>query len=126
MAQYFGSATPRVDGPAKVTGKAKYAAEFAAKDMTYASVVSSTITKGRIAGIDTAAASRVAGVLSVLTHKNRPPMADNDKAITTTWRPAARRTVRSTTIASCSTVNRSPSWSPRRRTLRAMRRRWCA
>ena len=40
----------------------------------------STIPKGRIARIDTSAALRVAGVLDVLTHENRPRMADNDKA----------------------------------------------
>ena len=45
-----------------------------------ASVVCSTIAKGRITRIDTSAAMRVKGVLTVLTHENRPPMADNDQA----------------------------------------------
>ena len=44
------------------------------------SIVSSTITKGRITRIDTSAAMRVKGVLTVLTHENRPPMADKDEA----------------------------------------------
>ena len=48
--------------------------------LAYAAVVESTIAKGRIARIDTSAARRVAGVLDVLTHENRPRMADTDKA----------------------------------------------
>ena len=69
----------RVDGRAKVTGAAKYAAEFRAPDLGYAYVVSSTITKGRISRIDTSAAARVDGVVGVLTHENRPRMADTDR-----------------------------------------------
>ena len=40
----------------------------------------STIAKGRIARIDTSEALRVDGVIDVLTHENRPPMAGNDRA----------------------------------------------
>jgi xanthine dehydrogenase YagR molybdenum-binding subunit len=80
MASYIGTATSRVDGIAKVTGTAKYAAEFNAPGLAHASLVTSTITKGRIVRIDTGAASRVKGVLTVLTHENRPAMADNDQA----------------------------------------------
>jgi xanthine dehydrogenase YagR molybdenum-binding subunit len=80
MAPYIGTATSRVDGRAKVTGAAKYAAEFNVPGLAHASVVCSTIAKGRIARIDTSAATRVQGVLTVLTHENRPPMADNDQA----------------------------------------------
>ena len=80
MAPYIGTATSRIDGVAKVTGAAKYAAEFNAPGLLYGSVVTSTIAKGRITRIDTSAAKRVKGVLDVLTHANRPPMADDDKA----------------------------------------------
>ena len=80
MAPYIGSATSRVDGIAKVTGAAKYAAEFNVPGLVHGSVVSSTIARGRITRIDTSAATRVKGVLTVLTHENRPPMADNDQA----------------------------------------------
>ena len=38
------------------------------------------LPKGRIARIDTSEALRVEGVLDVLTHENRPRMADTDKA----------------------------------------------
>src|SRR5262245_15414048 len=77
---YIGSATSRVDGPAKVTGAAKYAAEFNLPGMVYGWVVESTIAKGRIKRIDTQEAMKVAGVLKVLTHENRPSLADNDAA----------------------------------------------
>jgi xanthine dehydrogenase YagR molybdenum-binding subunit len=80
MAPYIGTATSRVDGIAKVTGAAKYAAEFNVPGLAHGSVVCSTIAKGRIARIDSGAAMGVKGVLAVLTHENRPPMADNDEA----------------------------------------------
>jgi xanthine dehydrogenase YagR molybdenum-binding subunit len=80
MAPYIGTPASRVDGRAKVTGSAKYAAEFAAPDLAFGSVVTSTIAKGRIVSIDISEATSVAGVIAVLTHKNRPPMAGTDRA----------------------------------------------
>jgi xanthine dehydrogenase YagR molybdenum-binding subunit len=80
MTTYIGTATSRVDGRAKVTGAAKYAAEFNTPGLAYASVVSSTIPKGRIARIDASEALAVEGVIDVLTHQNRPPMASADSA----------------------------------------------
>jgi len=80
MTPYIGSANSRVDGPAKVTGKAKYAGEFNVSRLAYGSVVESTIAKGRIVRIDTSEALQVGGVLNVLTHESRPPMASTDKA----------------------------------------------
>ena len=77
---YIGTPTSRADGRAKVTGAAKYAAEFNTPDLAYASVVSSTIAKGRILRIDTSAALRLKGVIDVLTHQHRPPMADTNQA----------------------------------------------
>src|SRR6516164_9625988 len=80
MAPYIGTAVSRVDGVAKVTGAAKYAAEVNVPGLVYGSIVGATITKGRITRIDTSAALAVDGVLTVLTHQNRPRMADNDQA----------------------------------------------
>ena len=80
MASYIGTPTSRIDGVAKVTGAAKYAAEFNAPGLAYGSVVTSTIAKGRITRIDTSAAMRIPGVIDVLTHENRPPLPDNDQA----------------------------------------------
>ena len=80
MAPAIGTSTSRVDGRDKVTGHAKYAAEFSAPDLTHGAVVSSTITKGRIARIDASRALGVPGVLDVVTHANRPDMGSTDKA----------------------------------------------
>ncbi len=80
MTAYIGTPTSRIDGPAKVTGRAKYAGEFSAADLAFGSVVQSTIAKGRIARIDTSDALRVEGVLTVLTHENRPRMANKAAA----------------------------------------------
>src|SRR3954447_17388051 len=80
MTTYIGTATSRIDGRAKVTGAAKYAGEFKVADLAHASVVASTIARGRITRIDTSDALSVAGVIDVLTHQNRPPMASDDSA----------------------------------------------
>jgi xanthine dehydrogenase YagR molybdenum-binding subunit len=80
MTPYIGTPTSRVDGRAKVTGAAKYAAEFNTSGLAYGSVVTSSIAKGRIARIDASEALRVDGVIDVLTHENRPGMATTDSA----------------------------------------------
>ncbi|HJS87710.1 MAG TPA: xanthine dehydrogenase family protein molybdopterin-binding subunit [Acetobacteraceae bacterium] len=72
---YVGTARSRVDGRAKVTGAAKYAAEFAAPGLLHGAVVSSAIAKGRIIRIDTEPARAVPGVAQVFTHENRPSTA---------------------------------------------------
>ena len=72
---YIGTPTSRIDGHAKVTGAARYAAEHRVDGLVHAAVVTSTIAKGRIARIETSEALRVEGVLDILTHENRPPMA---------------------------------------------------
>ncbi|MBC3541600.1 xanthine dehydrogenase family protein molybdopterin-binding subunit [Rufibacter sediminis] len=69
---YTGTATNRVDGRAKVTGEAKYAAEFEVPDLLYGVVVNSAISKGKITRIDTSAALALPGVHQVFTHENRP------------------------------------------------------
>jgi xanthine dehydrogenase YagR molybdenum-binding subunit len=80
MSPYIGTPTSRVDGRFKVTGQARYAGEFNMPGLAYGSAVGSTVTKGRIVRIDAADALKVPGVLGVLTHQNRPRMADDDQA----------------------------------------------
>jgi xanthine dehydrogenase YagR molybdenum-binding subunit len=80
MTSHIGVSESRIDGRAKVTGAAKYASEFHTTGLAYASVVTSSIAKGRIGSIDTSEASRVDGVVGVLTHENRPRMAGADGA----------------------------------------------
>lgn len=80
MTAHIGTPTSRVDGRAKVTGEAKYAADFNVPALAYGALVTATIPKGRIKRIDTSYAARVAGVIKVLTHEDRPPMPDGDIA----------------------------------------------
>ncbi|MFV0388881.1 MAG: xanthine dehydrogenase family protein molybdopterin-binding subunit [Pyrinomonadaceae bacterium] len=68
--KYIGKPTPRVDGIAKVTGTARYAAEFPIKYAAYGFIVLSEITKGKIMSIDSRNAERASGVLKVFTHLN--------------------------------------------------------
>ncbi|QJW89613.1 xanthine dehydrogenase family protein molybdopterin-binding subunit [Spirosoma taeanense] len=75
MSKYIGKPITRVDGYDKVTGKARYAAEFHIANLTYGVVVSSAIAKGKITAIDTTDALALEGVLQVFTHENRPKLA---------------------------------------------------
>ena len=65
-------ANDRVDGVYKVTGKAKYFAEYDLPGITYAALVTSNITKGKITALDTKAAEKAPGVIAVLSHLNKP------------------------------------------------------
>jgi xanthine dehydrogenase YagR molybdenum-binding subunit len=76
---YLGKPTCRIDGRAKVTGAAKYAAEFNLPALAHGFVVTSAIAKGRIKRIDAADALAVDGVLDVLTHEHRPELASSDE-----------------------------------------------
>jgi xanthine dehydrogenase YagR molybdenum-binding subunit len=67
-----GTPMDRVDGRAKVTGQARYAADQPVPDVTHGVLVTSSIARGRITGIDTGAALSAPGVLAVFTHRNAP------------------------------------------------------
>jgi xanthine dehydrogenase YagR molybdenum-binding subunit len=71
----IGKPISRLEGYLKVTGSAKYAGEYSAPDLLYGYVVNSTITKGKIAIIDTSDAKALEGVIEVFTHENRPSTA---------------------------------------------------
>jgi xanthine dehydrogenase YagR molybdenum-binding subunit len=74
MPRYIGKEMSRVDGVAKVTGKAKYAAEFQVPNLAYGFIVLSTVTKGTIKAIDTREAAASPGVIRVFTHLNAPKL----------------------------------------------------
>jgi xanthine dehydrogenase YagR molybdenum-binding subunit len=74
MARYIGKEMSRVDGVAKVTGKAKYAAEFKVPNLAYSFIVLGTVAKGRITAMDTREAERATGVIRVFTHLNAPKL----------------------------------------------------
>ena len=78
MNAILGKPVSRVDGPAKVTGGARYAAEFHLPELAYGAVVLSTIVKGRITSMETAEAAAAPGVLAVITHENAPRLPYNE------------------------------------------------
>jgi xanthine dehydrogenase YagR molybdenum-binding subunit len=69
-----GAPISRIDGPLKVQGRATFAAEFPMDGLTYAAVAFSSVAKGRVATLDTAAAEAAPGVVLVMTYKNAPRM----------------------------------------------------
>jgi len=71
----IGTYVSRLDGPVKVQGAARFAAEIPLDGMLFAALAYSTIPKGRIVTLDTDAAQAAAGVALVMTFKNAPKMA---------------------------------------------------
>lgn len=66
----MGPPVPRYEGRAKVTGEARYPSDVPLANPAYAFLVTSAIAKGRIEGLDLAAAHAVPGVLGILTAEN--------------------------------------------------------
>ena len=64
--------TGRVDGPDKVTGRARYAFEQPVDGAAYVWAVPSAIAKGLISSVDASAALALPGVLAVITPDNAP------------------------------------------------------
>ena len=64
----IGAAVPRIDGPLKTTGSARYSLDHHFPDLAHMVAVQSTIGKGRIRKMDVSAAEKMPGVLLVLHH----------------------------------------------------------
>ena len=71
----LGTPLDRVDGRLKVMGAATYPIDVSLPGMAHAVLVQSTVTSGRIRHIAVDAAERAPGVFAVITHVNRPPLA---------------------------------------------------
>jgi len=74
MTQAVGKPLNRADGKLKITGGARYAAEFPLENLAYAVCLSSTVARGRIQSIDITAAEGLPGVLGIITHENAPKL----------------------------------------------------
>jgi xanthine dehydrogenase YagR molybdenum-binding subunit len=70
----IGAQVSRLDGPLKVRGEARFAAEYVIEGMVYAALRYSTVARGRITTLDTSPAEAAAGVVLVMTHRNAPRM----------------------------------------------------
>jgi xanthine dehydrogenase YagR molybdenum-binding subunit len=75
MAHIIGEPIDRIDGHAKVTGKAVYAADAKANKLAFGAIATATIAYGEIKSIDASEARRQPGVLMVMTHENAPEQA---------------------------------------------------
>jgi len=75
----IGAGIERVDGPAKVTGKAAYIGDLQLPRMVHATLVLATTARGRVAGFDLAQAERMPGVLLVMTHVNAPALPNGGR-----------------------------------------------
>ncbi len=73
--QLVGQSVRRVDGRLKVTGGAHYAADFNLDGQLYAVIVNASAGLGRIVSIDQEAATRLPGVVAVISHLNAPRLA---------------------------------------------------
>jgi xanthine dehydrogenase YagR molybdenum-binding subunit len=65
-----GKPLDRIDGKYKTTGTAPYAYEHPAENVAYGYIVHAGIAKGKITGIDTAAARRAPGFVAIVTYEN--------------------------------------------------------
>jgi CO/xanthine dehydrogenase Mo-binding subunit len=63
----FGEPEYRVDGREKVSGQARYSADFAMPEMLWAAFAASPVPHARIVSIDTTRAKEISGVRAVLT-----------------------------------------------------------
>lgn len=79
MSEIVGQPLDRVDGRAKVTGTAPYAADFPLDRLTYGVTVQSTIARGSISKLDTSRAKSAPGVIAVFTHENTPSLSLTDE-----------------------------------------------
>ncbi len=74
MAAVLGTGRTRIEGRAKVTGRATYASDRSTmpgeRPVAHAALVTSTIARGTIKGFDTDAATGMPGVLAIYTHRD--------------------------------------------------------
>ncbi|GAB2793518.1 xanthine dehydrogenase family protein molybdopterin-binding subunit [Halomonas shantousis] len=70
----IGAAKPRIDGPLKLTGRAKYSSDNLLDDMVYAYGVFSSIASGEVTDIDLGVAKQSPGVIDIFHHNHFPQL----------------------------------------------------
>jgi xanthine dehydrogenase YagR molybdenum-binding subunit len=94
----IGRPLPRPDGPAKLTGAARYSADRddieRRSDLLHATLVTATVPGGRIAELDVAPAQAAPGVVAVLTAADMPKLAASGPPMATTMLPMQDDVVR--------------------------------
>ncbi|MFD4630855.1 xanthine dehydrogenase family protein molybdopterin-binding subunit [Streptomyces sp. NPDC058284] len=76
----LGAPAERREGPDKVTGTARYAAEHSPEGCAYAWPVPATVARGEVTAVDDEEALALPGVVAVLSHLNAPKLAEPDDA----------------------------------------------
>ncbi len=72
----IGQSPVRLDGPDKLTGRARYAVEHPVQAPLHAWLVQAPVAVGSVTDVDRGSALAVAGVVAVLDHGNAPRLAD--------------------------------------------------
>lgn len=96
----IGAPVRRIDGRLKVTGAARYAADFAVPNPLYGHLATATAGLGRIAAVDDADARAVPGVRAIYHHANPLPIAGASEFFGSggrsqqSWQPFAEPDVR--------------------------------
>ncbi|GAB3496882.1 xanthine dehydrogenase family protein molybdopterin-binding subunit [Spirosoma knui] len=75
----IGEPLDRIEGKQKVTGQARYSADFKKDKLVHGVLVMSTIANGRIRKLDTSETMKVPGVVAVMSHENAPKPGGLDK-----------------------------------------------
>lgn len=70
----IGRSMPRIDGPEKVTGAAKYTGDLKFPNMLFGKILTSPHAHARILSIDTSGAEKLPGVKAVITHRDVPAL----------------------------------------------------
>lgn len=73
-----GAGAPRVEGPDKVAGRARYAAEYRPDELAHVWPVPATIARGAVRGVHADAVRALPGVLAVLAPGDAPALAEPD------------------------------------------------
>src|SRR4051812_13734563 len=74
MSQVIGQPVSRVDGRMKVTGQARFAADWPEENLLHAVIFNSQVASGTIRSFDLKAAKAVPGVVEILTFQNAPKL----------------------------------------------------
>lgn len=77
----IGTPVARLEGPDKVTGRARYAAEHPVEGVAYGWPVPATVARGEITELDASQALAVEGVYTVVSHRNAPEVHEADDPI---------------------------------------------
>lgn len=79
----IGKPIDRIDGRLKITGAAKYSAEFKPDNMVYGYPLRSTVANGTVNDFNIEAAERCPGFITFLSYKNAPKLRPIDPAVKT-------------------------------------------